>query len=233
MQQNARGTSSLLSIVLLLPVITFAQVERQERTLVINGQAGQAQVVKIDGHSYVDLESLAHIVNGSLQFQANRIVLSLPDSSPSAAASTPIPNSPPADENGLSRDFMKTGIEAIAEMREWASTLAYAIQNGYNVTEGWVSGYRAQAAHSVNLASSATATDGDRNAAQLLNHEFDAVNQWSDKLIEARKSMDTGKYALSADALRNEPLSQKIIDCGHFLGSMFGSGSFKDDPACH
>jgi hypothetical protein len=34
-------------------------------------------------------------------------------------------------------------------MREWAITLAYAIQNGHGVTEDWVAGYRAKVAQSL------------------------------------------------------------------------------------
>ena len=210
---------------------TLAQVNHQSRTLVINGQAGQAEVVKIDSRLYVDLDALARITNGSLRFEASRIVLDLPISRVSSPTAVPPPS--PVDDSGLSRDFMKAGIEAIAGMREWASTLAYAIQNGYQVTESWVATYREQASHNVNLASVAARTEADRNALQLLNNEFEAVRQWSNKLVEARKSMDTAKYALSANALRDEPLSQKIIACGHFLAQMFGSGSFQDDASCH
>ena len=210
---------------------TLAQVNHQRRTLVINGQAGQAEVVKINGRLYVDLDAVARITNGSLRFEASRIVLDLPISRVSSPATVPPPS--PVDDSGLSRDFMKAGIEAIAGMREWASTLAYAIQNGYQVTESWVATYREQASHNVNLASVAAKTEADRNALQLLNNELEAVRQWSNKLVEARKSMDTAKYALSANALRDEPLSQKIIACGHFLAPMLGSGSFQDDASCH
>jgi len=209
----------------------LAQVTRQNRTLVINGQSSQVEVVKIDGRSYIDLGALARITSGSLRFKSNRILLNIPSSTVSAPTDDPTPS--PADDLRLSQDFMKAGIEAIAEMREWASPLAYAIQNGYNVTDSWVATYREQALHDVNLASAAATTDADRSALQLLNHEYQAVLQWSNKLVEARKAMDTAKYSLSANALRDEPLSQKIITCGHFLASMFGSGSSQDDASCH
>jgi len=198
--------------------------------MVINGQAGQVEIVKIDGRSYVDLEALARITNGSLWFKGNSIGLDLP-----VSVSGPAVDPPPSsvDNSGLSREFMKAGIEAIAGMREWASTLAYATQNGYNVTESWVATYREQASHNVSLAAVAAATGADRNALQLLNNEFEAVREWSNKLVAARKSMNAAKYALSPNALRDEPLSQKIIACGRFLAPMFGSGSFQDDASCH
>jgi hypothetical protein len=226
MQENLWSTSLLWLVLIFVTGTTLAQVSRQSRTLVINGQPGEAEVVKIGGHSYVELEELARITNGTLSFKASRILLNLPVSTASAPPT-------PADNNGLSQGFMKAGIEAIAELREWASPLAYAIQNGYNVTDSWVATYREQALHNVNLATAAATTDADRTALQLLNHEYQAVLQWSNKLVEARKAMDTAKYSLSANALRDEPLSQKIITCGHFLASMFGSGRFQDDASCH
>jgi len=218
-------------VLITLPNAILAQANHQSRTLVVNGQAGQADVIKIDGRSYVDLDALARITNGTVRFEASRIVLNLPLSAVSAPTAPPPPTA--VDDSELSRDFMKAGIEAIAGMREWASPLAYAIQNGYNVTDSWVATYKEQASYSVNLASSAATTGADRNALQLLNNEFQAVLQWSNKLVEARKTMDTAKYSVSANALREEPLSQKIITCGRFLASMFGSGSFQDDASCH
>jgi hypothetical protein len=231
MRQALRNASLMLLLLLFESGITLAQVAPQSRTLLINGQSGQAAVVQLDGRSYVDLEALAQITNGSLQFKANRIVLTLPLS----AVNSPVAEPPasPVDDSGLSRDFMKAGIEEIALMREWASPLAYAIQNGYSVTEQWVAGYREQAANGLRLASVAASTEADRNALQLLNNEFEALRQWSEELVKARNSMDTAKYAMSASALRDEPLSQKIINCGHFLASMLGSSSFRDDPSCH
>jgi hypothetical protein len=223
-------------LVLLLSGVVWAQVKQESRTLVVNGQAGDAAVVQIDGRTYIDLETLARIANGSLGFTENRVILTLPASGASASsAGTGAESSDAAQPapSGLSRNFVMAAIETISQMREWVSTLAYAIQNGYGVTESWAAGYREQAASSLRVATAAASSDGDRNALQLLTNEFETVKEWSNKLVEAKKTMDTAKYATSPDALRNEPLSQKIIACGHFLGSMLGSGEFKDDPSCH
>jgi hypothetical protein len=45
--------------------------------------------------------------------------------------------------------------------------------------------------------------------------------------------MDTAKYTTSPNALREDPLSQKLIACGHFLAQMLGSATFQDDASCH
>jgi len=223
-------------LALLVLLITSAsmwasQAKQKTEMLVITGQTGQAPVIQVDGRAYVDLESLARIANWSLTFKANRIVLNLqPPTAGIPAAVTP---STQVDDPGLSRDFMRAGMETIALMREWASPLAYAIQNGYPVTENWVAGYRDQAAHGLRLASVAAATDADRSALQLLTNEFEAVREWSNKLVEARKSMNTGEYAMSPSALRDDPLSQRIVTCGRFLAPMLASGNIQDDPSCH
>jgi hypothetical protein len=128
---------------------------------------------------------------------------------------------------------MIAGIETIAQMREWASTMANAIQHGYGVTESWAADYRGKAADSLRQAGASASTDADRNALQLLTNEFHNVETWSDELVEAKKNMDTAKYSMSSGALRNEPLSQQILNCGHFLATMLGSAEFADDPSCH
>ena len=233
--RNSCPRALLLSVLLFLLGTLSAQHEQQGRILVINGQAGQANVVEVGGRAYVAVEELAQITHGSLSFNANRIVLSLPTSIVRPAAAEPAEETShsPVSASELSRDFMRAGIEEIATMREWASTLAYAIQNGYPVTEDWAANYREQAEHDLNLASAAASTEPDRHALQLLTNQFGAVREWANRLVQERKSMDTAKYALSPSALRDDPMSQKIITCGHFLAAMLGSGSFRDDPSCH
>ena len=176
--------------------------------------------------------SAASIANGSVGFEGRQITLVLPGSAPITRSSSPEPKQP-ANPNRLSQTFMIAGIETIAQMREWASTMANAIQHGYGVTDSWAADYRGRAADSLRQASASTSTDADRNALQLLTAEFHNVETWSAELVEAKKNMDTAKYSMSSGALRNEPLSQKIITCGHFLATMLGSAEFSDDPSCH
>lgn len=235
MQNRPWKMLQISALLLLLPGITLPQREQQGRILMINGQAGQANVVEVGGRAYVDIEGLTQITHGSLSFNANHIILSIPGSiaSPPATESATVPPHSAASDSGLSREFMRAGIEEFATMREWASTLSYAIQNGYHVTESWAANYREQAGHDLNLAAAAASTESDRNALQLLRNEFEAVREWSNRLVQEKKSMDTAKYALSPNALRDDPQSQKIITCGRFLASMLGSGSFQDDPSCH
>lgn len=235
MRNTLRKVLIISSSLLFSPLTPVAQHDQPSRILVIEGQEGQAAVVEIGSRAYVDVAGLTQIAHGSLTFKADRIVLTLPPSNMSTSR-IELPAEPahsPVGSFGLSRDFMRAGIEEIATMRAWASTLAYAIQNGYPVTELWASNSREQAAHDLRLAAAAVSTEPDRNALQLLTNEFEAVRQWSDKLLQERKSMDTAKYAMSANTLHDDRMSQKIIACGHFLATMLGSGSFEDDPSCH
>ena len=215
----------------LMSTMAVAQAEHQTRTLVVNGHSGHDSVIQDTGRTYVDVASLAQIANGSLSFNANGIQLTLPASTNSAPPTEESANA--AGESGLSRDFMKAGIEEIALLREWASPMANAISNGYPIAEQWVNNYREQAASGLRMASAAATTSADRNALQLLTNEFEGVRKWSDKLVEAQKSMNTAKYSMSPNALRDEPQSQKLIACWRFLGSMLGSGAFQDDSSCH
>lgn len=222
----------LLLLILLSRGVVPAQVNPQNRRLVVNGTAGDTTVVEVNSRLYIDLETLVRIANGSLGFQGQQITLVLPGSEASTRSSSPEPEKP-AVHNGLTRNFMIAGIETIAQMREWASTMANAIQHGYGVTESWAADYQGKAADSLRQASVSTSTDADRNALQLLTNEFHNVETWSNMLVEAKENMDTAKYSMSSGALRNEPLSQQIITCGHFLATMLGSAEFRDDPSCH
>jgi hypothetical protein len=235
MRHGLRNVLLISSWLSFFPLPNFAQHDQRSRILVIDGKAGQAAVVEIGGRAYVEIEGLTQIARGSLSFKGDRIVLSLPTSNvnPPMAEVPAEPAHSPIVDSGLSREFMLAGIEEIATIREWANTLAYAIENGYPITERWAAHSREQAAHDLTLAAAAASNESDRNALQLLTNEFEAVREWSNRLVQERKAMDTAKYAISDNALRDDPASQKIITCGHFLATMIGSGSFKDDPSCH
>jgi hypothetical protein len=225
----------LAGAIFLLPGMIKAQSQQRSRTLMIDGQTGHAAVRDVEGRDYVAVEDLTRITHGSLRYEADTIILNIHTSNGTRSTVEPVVEQTPhpVDDSALSRDFIRAAIEEIASTREWASTLAYAIQNGYQVTDSWAANYREQTAHNLALASTAAITGGDRNAAQLLTKEFEAVRDWSNRLVQEKKSMDTAKYALAPNALRDDPQSQKIINCGRFLAQMLGSGKFADDPSCH
>lgn len=231
MRLISRGISSISCALLFSSAMAFGQAQPQSATVVINGKSGQAPVIQKDGRTYVDMEALARLANGSLSFNANGIALTIPASSPSASAAVETPTV--KDDSALSRDFMKAGIEEIALLREWGAAVGYAVQNAYPIQEAWAANYQQKAAKGARMAEVAATTGGDKNALQLLTNEFDGVRDWSDQLVAASKSMNTAKYSMSPGSLRDEPQSQKLVACWHFLGSMLSSGSFQDDSSCH
>ena len=235
MQIYSLATLSTFLLLLYMPGTCLAQHPQPERSLRVAGQPGQAAALEINGRAYVSIEELARLIHGSVTFEAETIILTVPELHGSSSDNESVvqPSGDPKDQTALSREFMRAGIEEFASLREWASTLAYALENGYELNENWVSNYSEEAAHNLRLASTAVSTEGDRHALQLLTNEFDSVRHWSDKLIQERKSLATAKYAISDSALREDPLSQKIVTCGHFLARMLGSGTFQDEPTCH
>lgn len=217
----------ILAAALTMPGVALSQAVQQNGTLIVNGLAGQAPIRQINGKSYVDVEALARITNGSLSFKGNQITLTLQTSAASTSATAP-PVSPPAN-SGFSKDFMKAGIEVGSTIREWRIALYSVVQNGYPVTDDLVAGYRGPSATSLRLASVAVSTDSDRNVYQLLSNEFDNMQKLSNKILAARQNMSV----LSADALRDDPLNQQILNCARSLVAMASSGQFQDDGSCH
>lgn len=229
MRQSYRCISSNLFALLFVPVMAFAQAQPQSATLVVNGKSGKAPMIQQGGRTYVDVEALARVANGSLSFNDNGIALTIPASGASTAAEAP----QATDTSALSRGFMKAGIEEMALLREWGAGVAYAVNNGYPLQAAWAANYQQKAAQGVSMAGVAATTDGDKNALTLLTNEYEGVRDWSDRLVKASKNMATAKYSMNPGSLQNEPESQKLIACWHFLGSMLSSGSFQDDSSCH
>jgi hypothetical protein len=221
---------SLSAFSLLLASTMVGQAQPQSTTLVVNGKSGQVPVIQSSGHTYVDLEALTRIANGSLSFSNNGIALTIPGSQGNASATA---DTSATDDSSLSRGFMKAGIEEMALLREWGAAVGYAIQNGYPIQEAWANNYQQKAAQGARMAEVAATTPGDKNAMQLLNNEYRGVQDWSNRLVEESKKMNTAKYTMSKGALREDPQSQKLIACWQFLGSMLSGGSFQDDSSCH
>ena len=73
-----------------------------ERTLIVNGKTVDAGLREIDGHAYIDVETLAKLTNGSVVIGPTRVVLRIP-AAKSAAATTasaaPVAAEPAAAES--------------------------------------------------------------------------------------------------------------------------------------
>jgi hypothetical protein len=213
--------------VLIVPALAPSQTAQQSGSLTVSGHSGQAPVIQASGRSYVDVEALARITNGSLSFNANQITLTLPGSGRGARTKAPQANQ--AAPAGFSKGFLKAGIEAMAEIREWRSALESAVQYGFPPGDNWINRYSGAAATGISLASAAASTDDDRQGFQLLNNEFNNMQSLSNQMLSRRKNMNY----IPPDALQNDPLDQKILACARALGAMAAAGSFQDSGACH
>ena len=209
-----------------VPVLVKLFAAPQNRTVVLTGHPGELAVMEAGGRYYVDVEELARVANGSIQFKGNQIVLTL---------STPTLNTPainsqasPSTASGFSKDFLRAAIEEMSVIREWRSTLINAIRQGHPVTEDWVASFRGQAQENLRLVSVAASTDADRNALRLLNNEFTNLKKLTDKFVEANRS----RTYVSPNALDNDPLDQKILSCAHSLAAMAANNQFADGGSC-
>ena len=165
MRLTYRCVSSSLFALLFASVIAFGQAQQQSTTLVVNGKSGQVPVILTSGRTYVDVEALARLANGSLSFRDNGIALTIPSSPAGASAAAEAATA--TDDSSLSRGFMKAGIEEMTLLREWGAAMAYAIQNGYPIQQAWAANYQQKAAQGAKMAEIAATTGGDKGALQF------------------------------------------------------------------
>jgi hypothetical protein len=226
MRRKPSGTTLLLAALVIVSALALCRAAQAPQTLIVNGQPTQITVVQMNGHSYVDLEALARAANGSLSFNGNQISLTLPGSGDSPAPA-PAPASSPSNSE-FSKSFLRAGIEQMTIIREWRTALANAVQNGFPIADDWLSSYRSQATTALRLSFVAINTDSDRNAYRLLNTEFENMKLLSNNYVALRQSMQF----IAPDSMANDPLNQKILNCGHSLAAMAANGQFVDDGSC-
>jgi hypothetical protein len=213
---------SKLAIFWALPLAAAAQTQ-QGGTLTIAGQLDQAPIIKINGKSYVEIESLARITHGSVKFQGSQTILTLPGASTAAAITQPV------KAPQLSGGYLSAEIEALTQIREWRAALAGAVENNRPVTEGWVGGLRRTAEAKFQLATAAATTDQDHKAVELLGNVFTAMKQVSDQFL----LMHTQDNYTPPDSFDNNALDQKIVSCQAALVAMAATKQFQDEPSCH
>ena len=224
-----------LLLVILAGVLSLRAADKH--TLIINGQSTEVPVIFVGGQPYIDLGALAKALNGSVSSSGPTVALSLPlgsanhASSPATASAAPAPAPTQAAPSnpGFSREYLNVAIEEASTLREWHTALQTAMQSGIPLSEGLLQPYRAQATTNLRLVSVAATTSADRNAYQLLNNLFQNMGKLAEKYINMRASLTY----IAPDALQNDELNQRIMNCGHFLGAMAASGQFSDDGSCH
>jgi hypothetical protein len=206
-----------------VPGMVLSQGLEDSRTFVIDGQTGQAPVLRLRGKSYVELEALARLTHGSLSFNGNQVTLTLPGSGANTATTIA------GDKSEFSKEFLRAGIEEMGMIREWRIALTNGVQNGMPIGDDWMAVYREPSLQNLRLASVAASTDADRSAYQLLSNEYDNMKKLSDRFVAAH----TAQNYLPPDSLKSDPLDQQILNCARSLAAMAASGQFVDDGSCH
>ena len=247
-----------LGLVLAIPVSLFAQ-SIPNKTLVVNGKTVEAAVRQIDGHSYVDVETVAQLTNGTFIVDPHQVVLNIPVANPSTAAaatpakpaakstaatavesaapavaaSAPVNTVAPAEPPpGISRGFATAAIGAVADMREWRGATSAMITHGLALGDAWAESYHERVQEGLRQAQLAAVTDSDRSALQLLQSEADNLTTWWNGVLAARQNLN-GAATIDPDALQNDTALAKIRACSQFLNSMLVSGDFADNSNCH
>jgi len=214
-------TAIVLTAPLILSLHADAQAQKAASTFTIAGHAGETQLLKVNGKSYVEIETLARLTQGTLSFKANRTILTLP---PSDAQAT----KPPA-KAGFSRAFTEAGIEEMGVIREWRIAVVNAVQSNSPLSEDWLSAQHRLAEKNLSLASAAASTDDDRSAYPLLSAELNNMQTLSDQYVATRKAASF----ISPDTFHSTPLEDQILVCAQNFVSMTANHGFQDQPSCH
>jgi hypothetical protein len=216
-----------LTLCLMFAGAASAQKTPPKKTLVVNGRTADGAVVQIDGHSYVDVDTLARIMNAAVSFEPGRVIMTVPAAEAGAK--------PERAEAGLSKDFARAGISQLAEMWEWKGAISSAIRSG-SAAGNWLgpllADHRARAEESLSKTSLAARTDSDRKALQLLKNEIANLGEWDSNTQATIQSLNA-EQAVNPPAAQNDPLLMKISECGSFLNAMLVEGEFADSPSCH
>ncbi len=218
----------LSGLILACAGMLFAQGGNAERALFVNGKPA-GTVVQIGGRSYVDLDTVAQIMNGSVTVESNRVLLSMAEPATGTNASGV---TPPPPQAGLSREFARVAVAQLAEMREWRGAIGTIYTYGQPVVGTWPQDYRNRAEASLMQAAVAATTASDQDALQLLRNEFSNLSQWASDMVATRQSLNATR-SVNPNAMQNDQELTKISNCSQFLSSMLVSGTFADDASCH
>lgn len=212
--------ATILTALPMLPANGSAQTLKKGSTLIIAGHPGEAQLVEINGKSYVEVEALALLTKGTLSFKPNQTILTL-------NAATPEPQAP--QKPVLSRAFIQTSVEELSVIREWRSAIVNAVQTNVPLEEDWIAQRHRLADKNLALASAAASTDEDRSAYPLLSAEYNNMQKLSDLYLAFRNQ---SKF-ISPESFGNSALEDQIQTCAQGFASMTDSHEFQDQAACH
>jgi hypothetical protein len=224
MRMNIAVITTVLAALPITPAANgFAQTPQECSIFTIAGHSGEAHLLQLHGKSYIDIETLARLTQGTLSYSSSQTILTLPPSDRELPAPAPHANI------GFSRAFSQAGIEEISVIREWRIAIVNAVANSSPVSEDWISAQHRMAEKNLALASAAAATDIDRSAYTMLSAEFNNMQALSERYLAIRKRV----AFISSDNFNSSVLEDQILNCARGFVSMTESHEFQDQPACH
>src|SRR6185369_1606665 len=145
--------------------------DSHKKTLVVNGRVVPSGVLQTQGQMYVDIEDLAHTLGASVTQQADSVAVTLPDSSG-------IPD-PQAAAGHLSKDFQRTAIAALSQMREYKGVMEGVVQSGTPVGGHWMQNYETEAQAAMAQTAAAASSESDHRTLVLLQNGWGQLQSWA------------------------------------------------------
>jgi len=230
MNQSGKFLLFLLGLGIILSVCETVAQDKPMRTLVVNGRSVDTAVVEVEGRSYVDIEGLAQVIGGSVNFEPNQITLTLPEPAPAATPADASAATPQAADD-MSKQFQQLAVFTLAEMREWRGAISAVVTSGAPVVGTWPDDYHDRVGNDLLQATLGASTVQDNQAVQLLQQEYALLTDWANQVLGERKALDAAR-SIDPNSLQNDQALAKISKCGQFLSSMIVGGNFYDDSSC-
>ena len=138
--------------------------------------------------------------------------------------------SPQDPQTGLSKEFLQPATSALISIHQAKQNIANVISK--NLPIGYYDpSLAAQAYDQVRQSQIAATTNGDHQAATLLNSYFAKVKAWADQYKADRESMNASR-TMGEDFLSDDTVWQAIQACEKGFNEMLASRAYKDIAEC-
>jgi len=77
MRMMIAAISTISATLLILPANGNGQTPQKGPTFTIAGHTGEAQLLQVNGKSYIEIQTLARLTQGTLSFKADQTILTL------------------------------------------------------------------------------------------------------------------------------------------------------------
>jgi hypothetical protein len=131
----------------------------------------------------------------------------------------------------LSPAFSQAAVGALADIYRWKESARAAAKSDVVPDLNPARPLKTSAYEHVRRAQISATTQGDQQAATMLEKNFSDVNAWVDKLIDARKNMDATNV-VEPGSVDQDPDLVRINTCEKAFNAMLGNGTFAPIAEC-